>query len=98
VGALERTPQAMGITLHEVYDFEYPWKAIPLGMETYLIEFPSTESLEKATPLLIKKWEENTRATETLQKIWIRLRGLPRNVGFGMMSMTFSNIFVGLKK
>jgi hypothetical protein len=78
----------MESTLHEVYDFEYPWKAIPLGMETYRTEFPSTESLEKATTgqllfgskntLLIKKWEENTRVIETLQKVWIRLRGLPK--------------------
>jgi hypothetical protein len=88
VGALERSPQVVESTLHEVYDFEYPWKAIPLGMETYRIEFPSTESLEKATTgqllfgskntLLIKKWEENTRVIETLQKVWIRLRGLPK--------------------
>jgi hypothetical protein len=49
MGALERSPQAMESTLHEVYNFDYPWNTIPLGMETYLIEFPSTESLEKAT-------------------------------------------------
>jgi hypothetical protein len=49
MGALERSPQAMESTLHEVYNFDYPWNTIPLGMETYLIEFPSTESLENAT-------------------------------------------------
>jgi hypothetical protein len=76
----------MESTLREVYDFEYPWKAIPLGMETYLIEFPSTESLEKArtgqllfgskNTLLIKQWEENTRAIETLKKIGSGLEGM----------------------
>jgi hypothetical protein len=49
MGALERSPQAMESTLHEVYNFDYPWNTIPLGMETYLIEFPSTERLEKVT-------------------------------------------------
>jgi hypothetical protein len=98
----------MESTLREVYDFEYPWKAIPLGMETYFIEFPSTKSLEKATigqflfgsknTLLIKKWEENIRAIETLHKVGPGLESCQGNVGFGMISMTLSNIFVGLKK
>jgi hypothetical protein len=108
VGALERSPQAVESTLCEVYDFEYPWKTIPLGMETYLIEFPSTESLEKATTdpllfgskntLLIKNWRKIQEPLKHFRKFGSTLEGCQGNVGFGMMSMTLSNIFVGLKK
>jgi hypothetical protein len=108
VGALERSPQAMESTLHEVYYFEYPWKAIPLGLETYLIKFPSTKSLEKATTnqllfcskntLLIKNGRKIQEPLKHFKKFGSGLEGCQGNVGFGMMSMTLSNIFVGLKK
>lgn len=88
VGHLESSPEAIETTLHEAFDFEYPWKAIPLGIKTYLIEFPSAQILEKATTgkilfgsknsFLIKKWKENIGAIGVLQKIWVRIKGLPR--------------------
>jgi hypothetical protein len=70
MGALERSPQAMESTLHEVYNFDYPWNTIPLGMETYLIEFPSTESLENATntiPLGMETYLIEFPSTESLE-------------------------------
>lgn len=74
--------------LPEVYNFEYPWKAVPLGNRTYLIEFPSISILEKAAigqvlfgsnnALVVRKWQENIGAYGILQRFWVRLRGLPR--------------------
>ncbi|KAL6639444.1 hypothetical protein ACP70R_023174 [Stipagrostis hirtigluma subsp. patula] len=88
VGHVETSPEVAEGVLREVYSFEYPWKAVPVGNKTYLIEFPSISILEKASTggilfgsknaLVVKKWEENIGATGVLQKFWIQLRGLPR--------------------
>lgn len=88
LGPSETTPEVVEGILREVYNFEYPWKAVPLGARTYLIEFPSLSILEKAAigqvlfgsnnALVVRKWQENIGAYGTLQRFWVRLRGLPR--------------------
>lgn len=88
LGPLEATPEVAEGILREVYNFEYPWKAVPLGARTFLIEFPSISLLEKAAigqvlfgsnnALAVRKWQENIGAYGTLQRFWVRVRGLPR--------------------
>ena len=96
LGSLESTPEVAEGILREVYNFEYPWKAVPLGNRTYLIEFPSISILEKAAigqvlfgsknTLVVRKCQENIGAYGTLQRFWVRISGLPREyAGFGMM-------------
>lgn len=88
LGPMETTPEVAEGILREVYTFEYPWKAVPLGSRTYLIEFPSISILEKAAigqvlfgsnnALVVRKWQENIGAYGTLQRFWVTVRGLPR--------------------
>lgn len=88
LGPSESTPEVVQGILREVYNFEYPWKAVPVGPRTYLIEFPSISILEKAAigqvlfgsnnALVVRRWEENIGAHGTLQRFWVRISGLPR--------------------
>lgn len=48
MGPSESIPDAVEGILREVYNFEYPWKAVPIGPRTYLVEFPSMSILEQA--------------------------------------------------
>jgi len=88
LGPSESTPEVVQGILREVYNFEYPWKAVLVGPRTYLIEFPSISILEKAAigqvlfgsnnALVVRRWEENIGAHGTLQRFWVRISGLPR--------------------